>query len=159
MAQNSKINFGAALGLGNIRGNLPSQTAFGAKFSFSYKPFFEPFQSIQFSYTYAQKFERILPEDRTKKYYPYITSFSLLGQFKQYFNKAIFINEGLGLLLLHDKTFADYNNWNFGIIVNFLAGIELNTNIDLVVQMDYGLTVNYTNVSYLLFSAGANYNF
>lgn len=159
LGQNSKLNFGAAFGLGNIRGNLPSQTAFGIKFSLDYQPFFEPFQSIQFSYTYAQKLERILPEDRTKKYYPFITSFSILGQFKQYINKAVFINEGLGLLLLHDKTFADYNNWNFGIIVNFLAGVELNKNIDLVLQMDYGLTVNNTNASYLLFLVGAKFNF
>jgi len=156
-AQFNFFNVGGGVGLGSINGNFPSQSSFDVKFTLETEPFIEPFNSLQFNFIFAQKIERILPENRTNKYYPFIKSFSITANKKQNLNDYLFVGEGLGLLLLNDRTFDIVNTWNLGFVINFLVGTNITNKINLSFNLDYGLTLNNTNTSFLLFTLQTKY--
>ena len=156
-AQLNNISVGGGIGLGSIVGNLPTQTSFGGKLFIEAEPFIEPFNSLQFSFVFAQKLEKILPENRTNKYYPFVKSFSLTANSEQLLSENFFVGEGFGFLILNDRTFDDVNTWNYGLAINFSVGIELSTKTVLTLNLDYGLTLTKTNASFILFIIQAKY--
>ena len=156
-AQFDEINIGGGIGLGSIKGNLPAQTSYAGKIFIETEPFILPFNSIQVAFTFAQKLEKIIPENRTNRYYPFIKSFSLSGISKQYVTTSLFVKEGIGLLLLNDRTYDDINTWNYGFILNASGGTSLSKKSEISIGLDYGLTLNNTNASYFLFMIEMKY--
>jgi len=152
------LNIGGGVGLGTISGNLPSQTSFGSKIFIEAEPFVEPFNSLQLSFVFAQKLEKILPQNRINRYYPFVKSFSLTANGKQLLSENFFVGEGFGFLLLNDRTYSDVNTWNYGLAINLFVGVKVNTKIDLTFNLDYGLTLNNTNVSLVLFMLNIKYS-
>ncbi len=157
-AQFNNIAIGGGIGLGNIQGNIPSQTSFAGKVFIETNASFKPFNKIEFAFTYAQKLEKILPENNIISYYPFVKSFTIAGKSNQQLNNIFFIEEGLGLLLLNDRTFSDTDTWNYGFVLNVSGGTNLSNNTEIQIGLDYGLTLNNTNASYLLFLVTAKYN-
>lgn len=156
-AQLNNISVGGGIGLGSIIGNLPTQTSFGAKLFIEAEPFIEPFNSLQFNFIFAQKLEKILPENRTNKYYPFVKNFSLTANSEQLLSENFFVGEGFGFLILNDRTFDDVNTWNYGLAINFFVGTKLSPKTLLTLNLDYGLTLTNTNASFVLFMLQAKY--
>ncbi len=157
-AQFNNITIGGGIGLGNIQGNLPSQTSFAGKVFIETNASFKPFNKIEFAFTYAQKLEKILLENHTISYYPFIKSFTIAGKSNQQLNNIFFIEEGLGLLLLNDRTFSDIDTWNYGFTVNVSGGTNLSNKTKILIGLDYGLTLNNTNTSYYILMMALKYN-
>ena len=148
---------GGGIGLGSLMGDFPSQTTFGGKLFLETNQSFKPFDKLQIHYTYAQKVEKFLPGNRNIDYFSYMSSIGILGIFYQKLNSQVFVEEGIGLILLNDRSFDDINTWNYGILTNLIGGIHLNKNVDLSLGIDYGLTLNNTNASYFLFMVNGKY--
>ena len=53
--------------------------------------------------------------------------------------------------------FDDINEWNIGTQINFGAGTPITNKIDLIINLEFGLTFTNTNTNYLLFLAGISY--
>ncbi len=157
-AQLDNIAVGGGIGLGSIQGNLPSQTSYAGKVFIETGISLKPFNKIQFAFTYAQKLDKILLENHTISYYPFIRSFTIIGKSNQPINNTVFIEEGFGFLLLNDRTFSDIDTWNYGFVLNISAGTNLSTKTKLQIGLDYGLSLNNTNASYILFLVSAKYN-
>jgi len=156
-SQSYNFNVGGGIGIGSIKGNLPSQTSFSGKAFIELEPFIIPLNSIQFAFTFAQKLEKIIPENRNNKYYPFIKSLSLIGKSEQFVTENLFIEEGFGLLLLNDRTYDDINTWNYGFVLNASGGTYLNRKTKISIACDYGLTLNNTNASYFFIMTEINY--
>ncbi len=156
-AQFDNIKIGGGIGLGSIKGNLPAQTSYAGKIFIETEPFILPFNSFQVAFTFAQKLEKIIPENRTNRYYPFINSFSLSGISKQYVTSSLFMKEAFGLLLLNDRTYDDVNTWNYGFILNVSGGTTLSKKSEISIGLGYGLTLNNTNASYFLFMIEMQY--
>ena len=157
--QISEFGIGAGLGLGSIKGNLPSQTALNGGLVFEFPSIFDDFYSFQLSIQYAQKVERFLPENRIGRYYPFIKFITLKPVIRQFFNNNFYTEEGLGLVYLNDRTYSDYDTWNYGMSLHLLGGININNSFDLGLKIDYGLTFNNTTASYFLVTAQGVYKF
>ncbi len=151
LGQTAKSSMGAGLGIGSFIGNFPTQTTLGTKIYFETESPLKMFNNLQFHFTAAQKIEKFLPDSYTYKHYSYFTSFGISGMFYQPLNEYLNIQEGLGLIYLNDRSFSDINSWNFGVLLNLGIGTPISNSVDLSLIIDYGITVNNTNVSYFLF--------
>ena len=129
-AQLNNISIGGGIGLGSLMGNFPSQTTLGGKLFVTTNQTLKPFDKFQLHITYAQKVEKFLPGNSRIQYFPYITSFGLLGFFEQKLNEQIFVEEGMGLILLNDRSFDDIDTWNYGIAFNLFIGTKLYKNVN-----------------------------
>jgi hypothetical protein len=69
------------------------------------------------------------------------------GVTTQYFDGRYFLEEGVGLLALNDRTFSDTDNWNYGVVLSINGGFDLRGfNLDgfkLGAGAEYGIT--FTN--------------
>ena len=74
-AQISSESIGGSIHLGSIQGNSPSVTSAGGTIFLDFYPWFENDVSFRLGYTYSQKVEYFLPEDRAGRYYPLIKLF------------------------------------------------------------------------------------
>jgi hypothetical protein len=149
---------GGGLGLGNMFGNFPSQSTLGTKLYLETHSPISFFDRIQYHFSFAQKVEKFLPGSYGYNHYSYFTSFGIGGMFNQQLNNNYFIEEGLGIIYLNDRSFNDIDTWNFGMLINLVAGIDLKNDFELTFNIDYGITINKTNVSYVLIFLGVNYN-
>ena len=150
---------GAGLGIGSMFGNFPNQTNLGGKFFFESRSPFTLFDRIQYSITFAQKIEKFIPGSFNYDHYSYYTSFGISGMFNQKLSSNYFIEEGLGFIYLNDRSFDDIDSWNIGILLNLSAGMNISRDMEITFNIDYGITLNKTNVSYVLIFVGWNYNF
>ncbi len=161
-AQNKNFNAGASVGLGSIQGNSPDVTAYGLSAFLGFTPFFTDYIDFRLGFIYAQKVEQILPENRVGRYYPFMKAFYLKGVLKQPISEKLFIEETIGLLLLNDRSFSDVNSWNYGGNFSLAIGLDLRKNnkgFTIGPIIDYGLTINNTNASYIIFSLQSQYYF
>ncbi len=60
---------------------------------------------------------------REKHIIPYIMGLNFKGVTTQYFDNKIFLEEGVGLLALNDRTFIDTDIWDYGSGYFFVGGI------------------------------------
>lgn len=150
-------SIGTSIGIGSFNGNFPSQTIFAGKLYFETPSPISVFNNLQFHITLAQDIDKFLPDSYSYPHYSYFTSFGISGVFNQLLNESIFIKENIGLIYLNDRSFDDINEWNLGTVINFGAGTTITKKIDILVNMEFGLTFNNTNVNYLLFLAGLSY--
>lgn len=150
--QSTITSVGAGLGIGGFMGNFPTQTNFGSKLFFETSSPINIFNSIQLHFTAAQKIEKFLPDSYSYDHYSYFTSFGISGLFNQPLNEKLNIHQGVGIIYLNDRSFNDIDSWNFGVLLNFGIGTPISRAVMLSLNIDYGITVNNTNVSYFLFS-------
>jgi hypothetical protein len=70
--------------------------------------------------------------------------FNLKGVTTQYFDNKIFLEEGVGLLALNDRTFSDTNIWDYGVVISISVGYDLRNfdlkGIKLGAGAEYGIT-------------------
>lgn len=152
--QIKSVSGGAKLGLGEIRGNSPSVSALGMGLYLDFVPWFSDELSFRTGFQYAQKLEYFLPENRMQRYYPFIKSFSLEGVLNVDLNKLFFLEQGVGIIYLNDRTFSDVNEWEPGAVFHVLSGIDFSDEesdgIRLGLGLEYGITFTKTNASYYL---------
>jgi hypothetical protein len=104
---------GATLGGGFIKSNSPSVgTVTTSFFIETNTPLFsEVFPRL--GYLFAKDFNAIIPNVE-KPYFPWLQGIYFKGVTTQYFDGRYFLEEGVGLLALNDRTFSDTDNWNYG---------------------------------------------
>jgi len=158
----AQLRFGAGgfIGGGTIKGESPSITAFTA--SIYIESNFTMFLEVtpRLSFIYAKDFNAIIPNVR-KPYFPFVQGFSFKGIATQYFEDRIFIEEGVGLLALNDRTFSDTDVWGYGVVLSLSAGWDLRgfnlSGFKLGAGIEYGITFNNTLVQYSSLNFYFNY--
>lgn len=148
-----ELTVGAYAGGGFIKGNSPDQSSFSTSvFIETNTPLFEEVYP-RVSFIYAQDFNILLPDTR-QRYHPFIKGFSLKGITSQYFDSRIFLEEGVGFLMLNDRTFSDVNEWNAGMVLSLAGGLDFRDfdlkGFKIGAGMEYGLT--FTNTLAQFFS-------
>jgi len=150
LAQES-ISIGGYLGGGVISGNTTDKGSFSSSFFFEVDPGFYKDLSIRLSFLYHTDFNSILP-NTTKRYYPFIKGFGLKGITSQSIKPNFFIEEGLGLIALNDRTISGTDEWDYGANFSLAAGFDLRDfgkkGFKVSLGTEYGLTFNNTLASY-----------
>jgi hypothetical protein len=125
----TEISVGGFLGGGSFSGNSVSVGGFTTSiFIEANLPLFEEvFPRVSFIYT--KDFNAILP-NTNQPYNPFVMGFNFKGVTTQYFDNKMFLEEGVGLLALNDRTFIDTDIWDYGIVISLSAGFDLR-NFDL----------------------------
>jgi hypothetical protein len=146
-----RISAGGFIGGGTIKGESPSIGAFTASiFIETNTPMFLEV-TPRLSYIFAKDFDAIIPNIR-KPYFPFVQGFSFKGIATQYFEDQIFIEEGVGLLALNDRTFSNQDTWSYGIVLSLSAGWDLRgynlSGFRVGAGIEYGLTFNNTLAQY-----------
>jgi hypothetical protein len=155
-----RVGAGGFIGGGTIKGESPSITAFTVSvyIETNYAMFLEV--TPRLSFIYARDFNAIIPNVR-KPYFPYVQGFSFKGIATQYFEDQIFIEEGVGLLALNDRTFSDTDVWGYGVVLSLSAGWDLRgfnlSGFKLGAGIEYGMTFNNTLVQYSSLNFYFNY--
>lgn len=139
----TEISIGGYVGGGSFSGNSVSVGGFTSSlFLEANIPLFEevfPRASLIF----AKDFNAVLPNTK-KTYYPFIMGLNFKGVTTQYFDNKIFLEEGVGLLALNDRTFIDTDIWDYGVVISLSVGYDLR-NFDLKgfkigIGAEYGIT-------------------
>jgi len=139
---------GVYTGGGVISANSPSQTVFTS--SVFIEAFLNPmdYLAARLSFIYATDFNSLIPESKNQ-YYPFIRGISLKGIYTFYFTSNIFMEQGLGGVVLNDRVYIDRNDWDLGVIGSLLWGVDLRkedyNGFKVGVGTEYGLTfMNYS---------------
>jgi hypothetical protein len=146
-----RVGVGGYIGGGTIKGESPSIAAFTASvyIETNLAMFLEV--TPRLSFIYGRDFNAIIP-DVIKPYFPYIKGFSFKGIATQYLKEGIFIEEGVGLLALNDRTFSDTNVWDYGVVLSLSAGWDLRgfnlSGFKLGAGIEFGITFNNTLAQY-----------
>jgi hypothetical protein len=145
----SDFGVGLNLGGGTIGGNLPTQGAFASSIFIEANPGFKANVLTRLSFIYDTDINILFPKTRGR-YYPFIKGISLKAVTSQTLSDNIYIEEGLGPLLLNDRTFDNINEWDLGIGFSIASGFDLrdaeNNGFKIGVGTEYGLTFTNTNV-------------
>ena len=142
----SMFTVGGTVGGGFLKGNSPSVGSATASL-------FIESDIVLFSEVYprlgivfVKDFNAIIP-NVDKPYFPFVQGVTFKGITTQYFDGKYFLEEGVGLLALNDRTFSDTDNWNYGVVLSINGGFDLRGfNLDgfkLGAGAEYGLT--FTN--------------
>ncbi len=146
-----RVGAGGFIGGGTINGASPSISAFTASVFIETNTAMFLEVTPRLSYIIAKDFDAIIPNTR-KPYFPFVQGFSFKGIATQYFEDQVFIEEGVGLLALNDRTFSDQNTWSYGVVLSFSAGWDLRgfnlSGFRLGAGIEYGLTFNNTLAQY-----------
>ena len=146
-----RISVGGTVGGGFIKGNSPSVGAVTTSLFVETNTvlFEEVFPRLGF--IFAKDFNAIIP-NMDKPYFPWVQGFTFKGITTQYFDGGYFLEEGVGLLALNDRTFSDTNTWGYGVVVSINGGFDLRGfNLDgfeLGAGAEYGLTFTSTLPQY-----------
>lgn len=150
LAQES-LSIGGYLGGGVISGNTTDKGSFSLSFFLEVDPGFYKYLSIRISFLYHTDFNSILP-NTTKRYYPFIKGFGLKGITSQSIEPNFFIEEGLGLIALNDRTISGTDEWDYGANFSLAAGFDLREfdtkGFKVSLGTEYGLTFFNTLASY-----------
>jgi hypothetical protein len=120
----TEISIGGYVGGGSFNGNSISVEGFTSSiFVEANTPLFEEvFPRASFIFT--KDFNALLPNS-TQTYNSFILGFNIKGITTQYFDNKFFLEEGVGVLVLNDRTFIDTNIWDYGIVISISAGYDL----------------------------------
>jgi hypothetical protein len=156
------ISAGASVGGGFIGSNSPNQSSFASTLFLESGPFFIEDFGLRFSFHYAGDYNQLVPGDRSR-YNPFIKGFSLKAVYSQIMSPPYFIEEGLGILILNDRTFIDRDAWGQGILFSLLAGVDFRNfseqGLKIGASGEYGLTFVNAVVRYFTLNLQANYFF
>ncbi len=156
------VSAGTLIGASSFNSNSPAVGGFAAGFFVETDtPLFEEvFPRLGF--VFMKDINAVLPNNR-KSYYPSMLGLNFKGVTSQYFDSKIFLEEGIGLLALNDKTFIDKNSWEFGLALSFLAGLDMRDfnlrGLKTGAAVEYGLTFTGSLPSYLNFYLQFHYTF
>ena len=146
-----RISFGGSIGGGTIKGESPSIGAFTTSIFIETNTVLFLEVTPRLSFIYARDFNAIIPNVK-KPYLPYVQGLTLKGIATQYFENQIFIEEGVGLLALNDKTFSDTDIWGYGVVLSLSAGWDLRgfnlSGFKLGAGVEFGITFNNTLAQY-----------
>jgi hypothetical protein len=149
----SQIRFssGGFVGGGTIKGNSPSIGAVTASVFIETNTTLFLEVTPRLSYIFAKDFNAIIP-NTTQPYNPYIQGITIKGITTQYFEDKIFLEEGVGLLALNDRTFSDTDIWSFGVVLSLSGGLDLRgfnlSGFKLGTGVEFGITFNNTLARY-----------
>lgn len=153
---------GATIGGGFIKSNSPSVGTVTTSFFIETNTvlFSEVFPRLGF--IFAKDFNAIIPNVE-KPYFPWVRGITFKGVTTQYFDGRYFLEEGVGLLALNDRTFSDTDNWNYGVVLSLNGGFDLRGfNLDgfkLGAGAEYGITFTNALPQYSSIHAFALYTF
>lgn len=158
----TQISAGTFIGGSSFNSNSPSVGGFATGiFIETDTPLFEEVFP-RLGVTFMKDINAVLPNNR-KPYYPSMLGLNFKGVTSQYFDSKIFLEEGIGLLALNDKTFVDKNFWEFGLALSFLAGYDMRDfnlrGLKTGAAVEYGLTFTGSLPSYLNFYLQFHYTF
>lgn len=154
---------GAFLGGGTIKGNSPEQGSYTASIFIETKMLFVNNALLRLSFLYAADFNSILPDSRVV-YNSFVKGITLKMILSQPLENTFYLEEGIGLLLLNDRTFSDTDIIDAGMAASLLAGIDFRDDLEvkgfrLGAGVEYGLTFTNTLASYLSFHLQGEYFF
>ena len=156
-----RINVGGHLGGGTIKGESPSVGSFNTSFFVETNTVLFAEVTPRLGYFFAKDFNALLPNSR-KAYFPYMQGVYLKGITTQYFSGKIFLEEGVGLLAINDRTFNDINLWAYGVVLSIAGGWDFRGfNLDglrLGAGADYGITFNQSLPQYSAIHLYLNYS-
>lgn len=154
------VGFGGYLGGGVISGNTTGNGSVSSSLFVEADPGFYKDLSLRISFLYNTDFNSILPNS-TKRYYPFIKGFSLKGITFQEIDPNLFVEEGIGLITLKDKTISGTDIWDYGVNFSIAAGFDLrNINkrgFKISLGTEYGLTFFRTLPTYFTLHFQAEY--
>lgn len=155
-----KVGLGGYIGGGTIKGESSSITSLTTSvyIETNITMFLEV--TPRLSFIYAKDFDAVIPNVE-KPYFPYVQGFSFKGVVTQYLEGGIFVEEGIGLLALNDRTFRDTDLWGYGVVLSFAAGWDLRdfnlSGFKLGGGIEYGITFNNTLVQFSSLNLYINY--
>lgn len=145
LSSQNKMSVGFYAGGGIINSNSPDLGSFTSSLFIEGAPFFPEYFNTRLSFIYTGDFDIIIPASR-QNYFPFIKGFSLKGILTQIIDEPYYLEEGVGILILNNRTFSFINEWNYGIVFSLLAGIDLRrlnaSGVKLGIGTEYGLTFN-----------------
>lgn len=154
---------GTSVGIGQIKGNSTAVTSLSGNVFFDFSLWFSEVVEFRSGFTYARKIEYFLPENREGRYYPFLRLFSLKGIIRQNLYNNFYLEEGVGIIYLNDRTFSDINEWEPGATFNILGGFDFSRGtyqgIKLGLGFNYGVTFTKTTALYSLFYLQLHYSF
>ena len=140
----SQTSIGGHLGGGFISSNSPNEFSFTSSLFIETYLSQEDLLSSRLTFFYAGDFNMLLLKSSRIRYYPFIRGISLKGIFVQYFTYKIYIEEGLGGVLIDNRIFSDEKETDYGVVFSLLAGVDLRENnvngFRIGAGIEYGLT-------------------
>lgn len=152
------ISFGTSLGGGTISGETPSIGSFSSSIFIERVSPFEEDISFRLSFFYMQDINKLLPDTR-KVYFSFQKGISLKAILTQRLDNSLFIEEGLGLISLNDRTLSSTDEWDYGVNVSLSGGFDLrddNLNgLRIGAGIEFGITffntlARYSSISVIL---------
>jgi hypothetical protein len=141
-----KVSIGGSLGGGSLQGNSPSVGAATTSLFIETNTVLFAEVYPRLGVVFVKDFNAIVPNVE-KPYFPYLQGVTFKGITTQYFEGGYFLEEGVGLLVLNDRTFSDTNDWNYGVVISLNGGFDLRgfylNGFKLGAGAEYGLT--FTN--------------
>ncbi|NWF89947.1 MAG: hypothetical protein HXY50_10860 [Ignavibacteriaceae bacterium] len=145
------LSIGTYLGGGVISGNTASKGSFSSSLFVEVDPGFFKDLSARLSFLFNTDFNSILP-NTIKRYFPFLKGFGLKAITSQSIEPNLFVEEGLGLIALNDRTISGTNEWDYGINFSIAGGFDLrnlkNKGFKISAGTEYGLTFFNTLPSY-----------
>ena len=151
MSQN-KLSVGFYGGGGVISGNFPSLGSFTSSIFIEGDPGI--FENINFrlNFLYNTDFNILLPKENYR-YSSFVKGLSLSAIATQKLNPPFYVEEGIGPLVLNDRTYSGISEWDYGLAFSVLFGLDFRkdepTGFRLGAGTSYGLTISNTYVRYL----------
>jgi len=146
-----RISTGGFIGGGTIKGNSPSIGAFTASVFIETNTTLFLEVTPRLSYIFAKDFNAIIP-NTTQPYNPFVQGITFKGITTQYFEDKMFLEEGVGLLALNDRTFSDTDVWSYGVVLSLSGGWDLRgfnlSGFKLGAGVEFGITFNNTLARY-----------
>lgn len=156
-----KINVGGYAGGGTIKGESPSVGSFSTSVFVETNSVLFAEVTPRLSYIFAKDFNAIIPDSR-KAYFPWLQAISFKGITTQYFSGKLFLEEGVGLLAINDRTFSDTNLWAYGVVLSIAGGWDLRgfelTGFRIGAGAEYGITFNKSLPQYSSVHLYLNYS-
>lgn len=140
-------------GFGIIEGNIPTTYSWNASIGLDLRIKIVKEIDLRFSFLFGQDINGLLPDDRISKYYPSIKGASIKILAEQLLTEYFFIEEGIGVLMLNDKTFIDRDEIAYGVIFSGIIGYKLSkktedeSDFSIGVGVEYGITLTNTTPS------------
>lgn len=157
-AQNTGI--GIYAGGGIISGDSPEIGSFTTNI-FADVDLFNTNIFPRVSFVYASAFNRIVPVAR-KRYFAYMKGLSLKGIMQQDYQDNLFLEEGVGIAYLNDRTFSTTNTWRPGVAFSLTGGINLlnqqNKGFRIGIGTEYAFVFGGTFLRYFSLHLQAKYH-
>lgn len=145
------LSIGGYIGGGVISGNTAERGSFSSSIFFEADPGIYHDLSLRLSFLYHTDFNSVLP-NTTKKYYPFLRGLGLKAITFQRIGHNLFIEEGLGIITLNDRTLSGIDEWDYGVNFSLAAGFDLrnieNKGFKISLGAEYGLTFFKTLPTY-----------